>query len=80
LRLTLDFLAKLTLTPAEVTAEDVRVLKDGGVPEEAIRQAIYICAGYNIIDRVADAMGFALLDEGEKRGIAKYLLRIGYRV
>lgn len=75
----LPFLAKLNGAPQEVAAGDVRALRAAGIPDAAIRDAIHLCAGYNVIDRIADSFGFALPDEAQRRGMAKYLLRIGYR-
>jgi len=54
----LGFLEKLTLTPAEVKPDDVQPLHVAGVGNQAITDAIYICAFFNIIDRLADALNF----------------------
>jgi alkylhydroperoxidase family enzyme len=56
LRAMLGFLEKLTLTPPAVSGEDVHWLHAAGVSNEAIETAIYICAFFNLIDRVADAL------------------------
>lgn len=60
LRATLGFLEKLTLTPAEITSADVVATRDAGVSEHALVDAIYVCALFNLIDRVADALGFEI--------------------
>jgi hypothetical protein len=54
----LGFLEKLTLTPGEVGPDDVQPLHAADVSEQAIIDAIYICAFFNIIDRLADALNF----------------------
>jgi alkylhydroperoxidase family enzyme len=58
LRAMLGFLEKLTLAPAEV--EDMIPLHAAGVSEQAARDAIDVCALFNIIDRIADSLGFSV--------------------
>jgi len=39
------------------------------VSEDAVRDALYVCFAFNLIDRVSDALGFDLMDEqGYRRG------------
>jgi alkylhydroperoxidase family enzyme len=59
LRATLRFLEKLTLAPAELSEDDVDEVTAAGVTPRALRDAIDVCAGFNVIDRVADALDFA---------------------
>jgi len=61
-RATLLFLRALTLAPAEVRPADVTALRAAGVSEEGIVHAVYVCALFNIADRVADAIGFEVPD------------------
>ena len=49
-----------------------------GVSAGAIFDAIYICATFNLIDRVADALGFEV-PESFARGAASQLKR-GYKL
>lgn len=74
----LPFLEKLTLSPHEIGAEDVRRLREAGLSDEAIRDAIYVCVDFNIIDRIADSFGFELLSPEEFRNAARFLLKMGY--
>ncbi len=60
LRVTLGFLEKLTTSPEAVQPEDVASLRAAGVGDQAIVDVIYICALFSLIDRVADALGFAI--------------------
>jgi alkylhydroperoxidase family enzyme len=77
-RATLGFLRKLTLEPWNVSAEDVRAVQVVGVSDQAIADAIYVCVLFDIIVRVADALGVeALSDEMFDRGAA-YILDHGY--
>ena len=54
LRETLRFLETMTLRPAELDAS--RALA-AGVSREALRDAAYVSAAFNLIDRFADAIG-----------------------
>lgn len=74
----LPFLEKLTLSPDEVGPEDVRKLREAGLSDEAIRDAIYVCVDFSIIDRLADSFGFELLSQEEFRNAARFLLKMGY--
>lgn len=77
-RTILPFLEKLTLRPDEVGPEDVRELREAGLSQEAIRDAIYICTAFNVIDRIADALDFEVPSPEEARNAAKFLLKMGY--
>ena len=59
LRATLRFLRKVTLEPDAVGAEDARTVLDTGVSPAAMRDALYVCAHFNLINRLADAFGFS---------------------
>ena len=48
----------MTLAPAEVTAADVDAVRAAGISDEAIEDALAVCFGFNVIDRVADSLGF----------------------
>lgn len=77
-RATLGFLRKLTLAPAEVGPADVEPVRQAGVGDEAIVDAIHVCVLFNIINRVTDALGVeALTDEKFDRG-ADFILRSYY--
>jgi alkylhydroperoxidase family enzyme len=80
LKAALGLVRKLTLAPEEVDADDLRAILHAGVTEDAAIDAIYVCFAFNLIDRVADALGFDLMDdEGYRRG-ARNLLRFGYKL
>jgi alkylhydroperoxidase family enzyme len=78
LRATLGLLEKLTLTPEDVGPQDMEAVRATGVSEQAMLDAIYICVAFNLIDRVADALGFEI-PETFARGAASQLKR-GYKV
>jgi alkylhydroperoxidase family enzyme len=80
LKAALGLVRKLTLSPEKVGADDLRATLDAGVSEDAAIDAMYVCFAFNLIDRVADALGFDLTDqEGYRRG-AQVLLRFGYKL
>jgi len=79
LRAALGFLEKLTLHPAEVGPADVAPLRAAGLADEEIEDAVHVCALFNVINRVADSLGF---DESDAKGYqtgARMLLTSGYR-
>ncbi|HVR78382.1 MAG TPA: hypothetical protein VMS99_08300 [Acidimicrobiia bacterium] len=78
LKLTLRFLEKLTLEPDRVGPDDVRPLLEAGISEEAISDAIHICALFNLIDRVADALGVEALPESKAIKGARFIVESGY--
>jgi alkylhydroperoxidase family enzyme len=54
LRETLAFLEAVTLRPTDVDASPALA---AGVSREALRDAVYVAAAFNLIDRFADAIG-----------------------
>jgi alkylhydroperoxidase family enzyme len=58
LRATLGFLEKLTLHPAEVTRDDANAVRAAGVSDEALVDAIHVCALFSMIVRLADSLGW----------------------
>ena len=80
LKAALGFLEKLTLSPDQVDPEDITTLHAEGVTDRAITDAIYICTGFNIINRIADALGFKIPPPERFRRGAKIVLRFGYKM
>jgi len=79
LRATLGFLEKLTLSPDKVGPADAAIVRRAGVTGSALRDAVYVCALFNVIDRISDALDFAIPSPEAFRKGAKVLLRFGYR-
>ena len=79
LKATLGFLDKLTLTPEEVGPEDAQKLKSAGVSEKAIKEAIFVCFLFNVMDRLADAFDFHVPSDKVGRRLARVVDVIGYR-
>jgi alkylhydroperoxidase family enzyme len=78
LRATLGFLDKLTLNPDAITADDARLLREAGLSEAAIEDAIHVCTLFNVYDRLADSFEFDIPDEKGFAASASSLLKRGY--
>ncbi|HEV7509735.1 MAG TPA: peroxidase [Thermoanaerobaculia bacterium] len=79
LRAMLGFLEKLTLQPADVGPDDAVALRAAGLSDEEIESAVHVCALFNIINRVADSLGFETADaDGYTKG-ARRLVAVGYK-
>lgn len=74
----LGFLEKLTLDPHHVGPEDIVPLRAAGLTDEAIEDAIQVCAAFNTINRAADTLGFDLQTPEGYASSAKFLLKVGY--
>jgi alkylhydroperoxidase family enzyme len=80
LRSMLGFLEKVTLTPGEVTANDVANLQVAGINPKAIEEALYVCFLFNVMDRLADALDFHLpTTKGFQRN-GRMLYTLGYGI
>lgn len=53
----LDYVAKLTRNPAQITAEDLQRLRQVGFDDRGILQMNLIASWFNYINRVADGLG-----------------------
>jgi uncharacterized peroxidase-related enzyme len=81
-RAALGLLEKLTLEPEKVTSADVERVRTTGVREQAIEEAIQVCALFNIINRLADAFDFDPMRDAEPEIVtkaAKMMLKYGYK-
>lgn len=78
LRAMLGFLEKLTLEPESLAVPDIEALRRAGLADQAIEDAIHVCAIFNIYDRVADALAFELPGPGPTVRAARFMLKRGY--
>ena len=76
--MTLGLLEKVTLIPWEIRSEDITPLRAEGVSEQAIEDALVVCALFNIIDRMADALDVAIPSAEGFARTADRLLEQGY--
>ncbi len=79
-RRTLGFLEKLTVSPAEVTQEDIEPMRSVGVSDQAIEEAVYVCCLFNMINRLADAFDFELFSAKGFQRNGRMLYTLGYRL
>ena len=61
-RAMLDYVARLTLSPADVTAEDVQTLRRAGFDDRAILDIAQVAAYFAFVTRMADGLGVELED------------------
>ena len=80
LRATLGFLEKVTLSPGDLVPEDVAPLRAAGLSDQAIREALYICFIFNVMDRLADAFDFYLPSAQGIRRNGRIAFALGYRM
>lgn len=78
LRAMLGFIEKLTLEPERVTSADIAPLRAAGINDDAITDAIHVCAAFNVIDRIADAFEFHVPPAEEFKRGASGMLQRGY--
>lgn len=53
----LAYLGKLTETPARVTDADAKAVFDAGWSEDALYDAVIICAAFNMMNRIVEGCG-----------------------
>ena len=58
-----EYADKLTRTPAAMTEADLQPLRDAGLDDRAIHNAVQVIAFFNYINRVADAVHVELEPE-----------------
>ena len=78
LRATIEFVEQLTLDPAAVGPDDVQRAIEAGATAADLRSAIEVCAAFNVINRIADALDFELMSERSFAIAARMLTRFGY--
>jgi alkylhydroperoxidase family enzyme len=80
MRATLGLLEKMTLAPGEVLAADLVELRAAGLSDRAILDAAYVCMGFNVITRIANALGFKVPPDEVFSRASRYLTRFGYNI
>lgn len=74
----LRFLEKVTRTPDQVAAQDLEGVRDAGVSDEAVVDALHVNLIWNVVNRLALAFGYELRDGQLLKG-TRSLHRFGYR-
>lgn len=77
---TLAVLAKQMETEPALTAKDVAAARRVGVSDKALSDALHVAFVFDVINRVADALGATYAGEAGRRRTATGLYRMGYRV
>ncbi len=75
---TLAFLEAITLTPFAVGSEVLARVRRAGVRDQAIEDALVVCALFNMIDRLADAFEVTVPSAEEFAYTGQWLLANGY--
>jgi alkylhydroperoxidase family enzyme len=78
LRATLSLLKRVTLTPAAVTPEHAAAVYAAGVSREALEDALHVAFVFNTLDRLADTLGWEVMDKRSLGRLAAFSLRFGY--
>ena len=53
----LEYCVRLTLAPAKRSESDVISLRENGYSDEAISDAVQVCAYFNYMNRIAEGLG-----------------------
>ena len=76
----LRFLEKTTLRPEELSAEDARRMREVGLSDAAIEDAVGVAFVFNMIDRLADSFAFRIPPADFFRRGAPMMLKRGYKM
>jgi alkylhydroperoxidase family enzyme len=74
----LDLLETMTLRPDDLRSDHVTRLLETGVSEAGVVDALYVGFLFNLIDRVADSLGFEVVSRERFDKGADRLLTHGY--
>jgi alkylhydroperoxidase family enzyme len=78
LRATLGFLETMTIRPGAIGRADAEAVRTAGVSEEALEDAIHVCALFNMIVRLADSLGWDVPAPEAFAARAETMLATGY--
>ncbi|MEM7468922.1 MAG: hypothetical protein AAF387_18815 [Pseudomonadota bacterium] len=77
-RAILGYLEKLTLTPTELTEEDIAPLREAGLSDRAVEEAAFVAFNFSVMDRLADAFDFYIPTDTEQQATGSFLYKRGY--
>jgi alkylhydroperoxidase family enzyme len=75
---TLVFLEKLTRRPDEIGPADADAARAAGVSDQALRDAVAVCALFSMIVRMADSLGWDVPSPERLAARAPAMLEGGY--
>lgn len=78
IRAALEFIEKLTKTPDDISEEDIAELEANSIDKTAIEELIYISFCFSVINRMANALDFDLVNESVVSRTARFLYHMGY--
>ena len=76
----LRFLEKMTLRPEELTTVDAQRLRNAGLSDDAVEDAIGVAFAFNLIDRLADSFAFEVPSADLFARGAPVMLKRGYKM
>ena len=76
----LPLLEKVSQAPDTVTSADVARVREAGVPDEAIVDALYVNFIFNTVNRMANAFGWSWESDEHARAAAKAIHRFRYQL
>lgn len=79
-RAMLGFLEKMTLDPDALGPEDAAALRAAGLSEQAIEDAVYTCAAFNAIVRLADTFEFQVPPPDVVAANGQAMMKRGYKM
>ncbi len=74
----LAFIAQVTLSCHGVRSEDVARLRAVGWRDEAIYDAVFVCALFNLYNRWIDACGVHAMSDADHEASGRRLAQFGY--
>lgn len=80
LRVMLKFLEKLTQQSWNVKAEDIETLREQGISDSAIEDAVMVCVVFSIGNRLADSTGIQVASQKAIKRVAPFILGMGYKL
>jgi uncharacterized peroxidase-related enzyme len=76
----LALIDRLASKPIAVTQTDIAAARNAGLSTDAIVDALHVCFIFDLVNRLANAFGYDVLDEPDRRKTAAIIHRIGYRL
>lgn len=80
LRAVLSLVEQVTRAPETVTAADVVAVREAGVPEDAVVDALHVALIFNTVNRMANAFGWSWDSEKHVQVAAQAIHRLRYRL
>ncbi len=77
---TLRLLQTVTLRPDQVGPEDIQAVRDAGLSDQAIKDALYVATLFNTINRIANSLDFGWETEADRLKLVAGLHRSGYNL